>query len=101
MLKIAAGACNSLVARSIRIAKSEAREDLALAILHGLRLLVGLVVETEQMQHAVHHDMRPMGVEGLALLACLARDHRRADHEVAERERVANRRAACERLGGR
>src|SRR4029078_13733614 len=97
MLKIAAGACNSLVSRSIRIAKPKACEDLALAILHRLRLLLGLVIETEQGQYPVHHDVRPVGVEGLALLARLARGDRRARHAGGTQQSVRARRPLCHR----
>ena len=47
-----------------------------------------LVVQAVQVQHAVHHQVRVVRVERLALRARLARDHRVAQHDVAAQRRV-------------
>src|SRR6185437_14111435 len=67
----------------IRIGKAEFREHLALAALHAARIAFPLVAVALQVEQAVHQEVRVMGLDALALLARLARHHRRADHDVA------------------
>ncbi|MNP42544.1 hypothetical protein D3C76_1363160 [compost metagenome] len=46
------------------------------------------MVVTKQMQAAVDHQVRPVGLEFLALLGGFALDHRHADHQVAQQRDV-------------
>jgi hypothetical protein len=48
-------------------------------------LSLGHMIVTEQVQRAMNHDVRPVRVERLALLVCLARDDFPANDDVAER----------------
>ncbi|MNP17904.1 hypothetical protein D3C76_1103540 [compost metagenome] len=46
------------------------------------------MVVTKQMQAAVDHQMRPVGLECLALLGGFTLDHGHADHQVAQQRDV-------------
>src|SRR5687768_10830903 len=69
---------------SVRIRDADAREQPPLAAFHALRVPCAQVVEADQVQRPVHDHVGPVRGERLALLARLARDDRRADHDVAD-----------------
>src|SRR5690606_23052841 len=72
----------------VRIPKAERGEHLPLPILHDLGGRLLLVIVTDQVQGAVHDEVREMCGQGLALLGRLALDDGGADHEVAEGQRL-------------
>src|SRR5690606_34327243 len=51
---------------------------------HCISSLWLLVVIAFEVQHAVYGQVRPVRIEALTLLLCLARNDCRADREVAE-----------------
>src|SRR3546814_20712430 len=55
---------------------------------HAVGLARVLVVPAEQVQDAVHGEVGVVVVGPLALLARLAGDHRRAQHQVAEQRHL-------------
>ena len=68
----------------VGIGDSEPREDAALEPFHALRRGGRVVFVSEEMEHPVHDEMRPVVVAGLALGAGFAVHDRRAKHDVPE-----------------
>lgn len=79
-----------LVLVGIGVRKTEHHHDLTFPLLHvqGLRFAL-LMVVTEQVQQAMHDQMRVMGESLLALRTRFASDDRRAEHQVAIDPRLA------------
>ncbi len=51
---------------------------------HAGRLFIRLVIVTLQMQHPVHHQMRPVSIHWLLLLACFNLHQRATDNQITE-----------------
>src|SRR6185312_8141568 len=86
------GSAMGRLAYAIGIGDAEPGENLGLDRLHPRRLGGGLVVEAQEMQHAVDHEMRQMIGERLLLFARLGGDGLEGEHDVAEEARRAGRR---------
>ena len=73
----------------VRIADAESGEHLALEVLHQLRVAVVLVVKAQEVQRAVHQQVRDVVLELLALLLGLALGRFQGEHDVAQNLRSA------------
>ena len=72
-------ACGS----QIRIGKSQYAQNAPFTVFHEVCSCAGFVIITTQMQHAMHRQMRVMSSNRFLLFARFARDHRRAQNNVA------------------
>src|SRR5690606_36120023 len=88
-----------LVGQQVGVIDPQPGQDLALELLHGLGLAVVAVVPAQQVQHAVHGEVGVVGGKRRALLAGLARDRRRAQHQVAQQRQAHARRQALGQVG--
>jgi len=84
-----------LIASCVGIGKSQRVQHAYLAPLHAARIRVALVIETQQMQSAVHDQVRPVRREWTALHARLGAQQRRTDHQIPQQAAGAPRRKAC------
>ena len=71
--------------QTIGIADAEACEYLDFEPFHGSGLALGLVVVAQQMQHAMHHQMRDVIGEGFALGLGLRRDGLQRQNDIPQR----------------
>src|SRR5665213_1972594 len=79
----------------VRIGDAETGQHLALECLHFLRLRVGFVIVAEQMQKAMHDEMREMRRKALVFRRRLARHCLEGDGYITENNRIA--RPRCRR----
>lgn len=82
---------------SIGVGHAQGLEDFALALLHGVRIVLRLVVVADEMQEPMHRQMGQVMEEPLALGGRLPLQRLAGDHDVAERNRPAHarRRRGC------
>ena len=71
-----------------RDSETEPPQHRDLAALHAARIGGALVVVADEMQRAVHDEVRPVRAQALALLARFGAQHVRADDQVAQRCRL-------------
>lgn len=97
-LKIETGSVPRLTpcGRAIGVGDGEAAQNFALEALHCRGLSFAVVIVTQQMQEAVHGQMRQMVRERLTLPARLRGDGFMGEHDVAD-----ERKFAADRLNGK
>src|SRR5262249_22975783 len=85
----------------IRIGDLEPSQDLDLKAFHHLSVGLGLMIETQKMQQAVHHEMLEVVCKGNLLVASLALDRLERNHDIPERANLEFQPRLCERRGKR
>ena len=69
----------------MRVRKPKPIKDLSLSGLHFRSLGAAFMVESKQVQYAVHGHVRPVRPHGFVEGSCLARNDGGADHQFAEK----------------
>ena len=68
----------------VGISQPPGRENGYFQDLHFRRFSIGLVIEADEMQETMHHEVGPVSSFCFTLVSSLATDDRRTNHQVAE-----------------